>query len=37
MINIVKATPMEKDIKGEKYMVDDDQLQVLLFYVRNIK
>jgi hypothetical protein len=28
---------MEKDIKGEKYMVDDDQLQVLLFYVRNIK
>jgi hypothetical protein len=37
MINIVKATPMEKDIKGEKNMVDDDQLQVLLFYVRNIK
>jgi hypothetical protein len=28
MINIVKAMPMEKDIKGEKNMVDDDQLQV---------
>jgi hypothetical protein len=37
MINIVKTTPMEKDIKREKYLVDDDQLQVLLFYVRNIK
>jgi hypothetical protein len=32
VLNIVKTTPMEKNIKGEKYMVDDDQLQVNIVY-----